>query len=146
MAATASARIAQVIAKCLDLNSAPCTVSELAKAGGAAPSTIQMWCATIGIRARDVVLFTRGLWAIHRAESLDAAPNDLLGFAEMRSLRAYLQRTGPLSTSAGVVSAETYCARQSLLLHRYILSEVLRLVSARTALAILPYALTAVLT
>ena len=126
MAIATSHRIAQVIVRCLDLPSPPCTLSELGRGGCAAPSTIQMWCQTVGLQARDVVAFARGLWVIRWSLTLDAAPNDLLQFAEKRTLRHYLQRSGPLGDCTSAISVEDYCGQQTFLSNRQILSEVQR--------------------
>ena len=133
MAPAATHRIAVVIVRCLDLHSPPCTLPELGKSGGAAPSTIQMWCGTLGLHARDIVLFARGLWAVYWAPSMDAAPQDLLGFAERRSLKGYLARSGSLGGRSEVMSTETFCTSQSFIVNRQILAEVLRLLAARAS-------------
>lgn len=131
MAIATTLRIARVIVKGLDLSSPPCTVSDLGRGGASAPSTVQMWCRALDVRARDVVLFARGLWAVYWATTLDAAPNDLLQFAEKRTMQHYIKRSGPLADEAGVVSVEAFCARQTLLIHKQVLAEVRRLTSAR---------------
>lgn len=119
------------IVKCLDLPSLPCTLPELGRGAASAPSTVQMWCRAVDIHARDVVLFARGLWAIYWAATLDVAPNDLLQYAEKRTMQNYLKRSGPLGDQSRVVSVEAFCARQTLLVHKQVLAEVLRLTSER---------------
>jgi hypothetical protein len=132
-------RIAEAIVKTLDREYPAITLRELAEAAITAPSTFRMWCEAVGIRARDGLCFARGLWAVYWARRLNAAPHDLLQFAEKRTVQRYLLRSGPLGDRLNAVSVDAFCVRQTFLAHEQILAHVRRLIAEREGKAETPH-------
>jgi hypothetical protein len=122
-------RVARAIVKALDQPNCVDSLAAWSEAAAAAPSTLRMWCAAIDIRPRDVLGFIIALWVIRTARKLGVSPGDLLPFAEKRTRKRFLQRSGPLGSPAEVVSVSDFYARQTLLTHRYVVEEVERLSS-----------------
>jgi len=93
-----------------------------------------MWSRALNLPPHDVVRFARGFWAVYWARTMQAAPGDLLQFAERRSTQQFVRRSGPLGDAGHPISVEDYCTCQAFLAHKQIPAEVLRLTAARDRL------------
>jgi hypothetical protein len=122
-------RLAVVIVKAARGQDGVRILADLSGAAGAAGSTLRTWCRVARLYPHDVVAFTRALFAIYNALQRDVEPNDLLDFAEQRSLERFLGRSGQLAEGGQTVSVPTFCARQLFIDHRQIVADVIRLMA-----------------
>lgn len=123
-------RLAVVIVKAARGPDAPRILIDLGRTGGAAGSTVRMWCRVAKLYPHDVVAFARALFAVLRALERGVYPHDLLDFAEQRSLERLLERSGPLAIDGRPVSLQAFCAQHQFISPRQILADVIRLITA----------------
>lgn len=122
-------RLAIAIVKAARGPNAVRSLADLSSVALAAGSTLRMWCRVAKVYPHDVVAFARAIFAIYNATPRDAEPNDLLDFAEQRSLERFLERSRQLVENGQPVSVTTFCSRQLFIAHRQIVADVIRLMA-----------------
>lgn len=124
-------RLARVIVSAHHSDSDVRTVVQVCRASntGLAPGTFRSWCHAEGIRASRVVNLIRVLRALRLVAEEGCAVSETLD-ADERTIRNLLIRGGVADILASVpVSQEEFCRRQQYVDNRFVVREIVRLLT-----------------